>query len=289
MVERDCRPVGRPLGFGRALSYAVILHGGLIAIMMITAGDFLLSQPRRPSSLSIEAVIVDMAAIREQRAEAQRQADLAVRREQQRIRREQELAARQEQERKNQIEQQRKQRDEMARLHAAQKERDRQAALELQRQSDELEKIRQQRIEQELAIERQAQELRDIANRRKAEEAAAEEQRRRDLILAEQQAASDSVEKLGLLDEYIATVAAIVRQNWLRPPSARAGLNCNVRVQQIPGGEVISADIVGGCNGDEATQRSIIAAVHKVGYLPYTGFERVFDKYINFNFVYDGD
>jgi len=278
-----------PLGYARALGYAIILHGGLVAVMMVTAGDFLISQPRRPSSLSIEAVIVDMAAIREQWAEAQRQADLAARREQQRIRREQELAARQERERKEQIAQQRKQREEIVRLRAAQQERDRLAALELQRQQDELDKIRQQRIAQEKAIERQAQELRDLAARRKAAEAAAEQQRRLDLIAAEQLASSEAAEKLSLRDEYILTIAAVVTQNWLRPPSARAGLRCQVHVQQIPGGEVISANIIGGCNGDDSTQRSIIAAVHKVGYLPYSGFERVFDKDINFIFIYDGD
>ena len=279
----------RPLGYGRAFSYALILHGGLLAVMMIAGGDFLINQPRRPPTLSIEAVIVDMASIREQREEAQRQADLAVRREQQQIRRQQELTAQREQERLNQIEQQRKQRDEMARIKAAQKERDRQAALELQRQQDELDKIRQQRIAQEEAIERQSQELRELAERRKADEVAAEEARRRDLILAEQNTASENAAQLGLRDEYIFTIAAVVTQNWLRPPSARAGLRCNVRVQQIPGGEVISAGIAGSCNGDEATQRSIIAAVHKVGYLPYAGFERVFDKDITFIFIYDGD
>lgn len=279
----------RPLGHARALSYAVLLHGGLLAVLMVTAGDFLHSQPRRPSTLSIEAVIVDMGAIREQRAEAQRQADLAARREQQRIRREQELAERQQRERQIQLDQQRKMRQELVRLRNAQKERDRQAALELQRQSDELEKIRLQRIAQEQAIERQAKELRELAARRKAAESAAEEQRRRDLILAEQQAANDSAAKLSLRDEYILTIAAVVTQNWLRPPSTKAGLRCQVHVQQIPGGEVISANVIGACNGDDATRRSIIAAVHKVGYLPYGGFEKVFDKDINFIFIYDGD
>jgi colicin import membrane protein len=278
-----------PLGYSRAFLMAVILHGGLLAVMTITAWEFPTSRPLRPATLSIEAVIVDMAAIREAQAEAQRQADLAVRREQQRIRREQELAARKEQDRLEQIAQQRRQRDELVKLRAAQEERDRLAALELQRQQDELERVRQQRIAQEQAIERQAQELRELAERRKAEEAAAEQQRRLDLIAAEQLAASESAENLSLRDEYILTIAAVVTQNWLRPPSARAGLRCQVNVQQIPGGEVISAAIVGSCNGDDATRRSIIAAVHKVEYLPYNGFERVFDKDLTFIFIYDGD
>jgi len=278
-----------PLGYSRAFFMALVLHGGLLAIMTMTAWEFPTSQPLRPPSLSIEAVIIDMAAIREQQAEARREADIAARREQQRIRREQELAARQERQRQQQIVQQRNKRNELERLRAAQKEKDRQAALDLQRQQDELDKIRLQRIAQEQAIERQAQELRDLAERRKAEDAASEEQRRRDLILAEQQAATESAQNLSLRDEYILTIAAVVTQNWLRPPSARSGLRCDVRVQQIPGGEVISAGIAGRCNADEATQRSIVAAVHKTGYLPYRGFEKVFDKDINFVFIYNED
>jgi colicin import membrane protein len=58
---------------------------------------------------------------------------------------------------------------------------------------------------------------------------------------------------------------------------------------QIPGGEVISAAISGQCNGDEATRRSILAAVERGGALPYRGFEDVFQREIDFIFIYDGD
>ena len=279
----------RPLGYGKALSYAVILHGGLVAIMMITAGDFLLSQPQRPPSLSIEASLVDMSAIREAQAEAQRQAAAAVRREEQVVRRQQELADRQEREKQKQVEQPRAQRQRMIDIKAAQEQKDRDAALKLEQQQAEIEKLQQQRREKDVAIERAAQELRELAERRKAAEAAAEDQRRNDLMLAEANAASESAANLSLRDEYILTIAAVVTQNWLRPPSAREGLRCQVRVQQIPGGEVVNATIVGTCAGDDATKRSIIAAVMKVGYLPYSGFERVFDRSIVFNFVYNGD
>jgi colicin import membrane protein len=62
-----------------------------------------------------------------------------------------------------------------------------------------------------------------------------------------------------------------------------------VRIVQIPGGEVISANIVGGCNADEVTRRSLIAAVERTGTLPYRGFEDVFQREIDFIFSYDGD
>ena len=52
---------------------------------------------------------------------------------------------------------------------------------------------------------------------------------------------------------------------------------------------MISANIVGRCNGDEATRRSILAAVDRTGVLPYRGFEDVFEREIEFIFTYSGD
>jgi colicin import membrane protein len=80
-----------------------------------------------------------------------------------------------------------------------------------------------------------------------------------------------------------------VTQNWLRPPTAQPGLRCTLKIVQIPGGEVISAAIAGKCNGDQATRRSIVAAVERVGRLPYRGFEDAFKREIDFIFIYDGD
>jgi len=87
----------------------------------------------------------------------------------------------------------------------------------------------------------------------------------------------------------VATIAAAVTGNWLRPPTAQAGLRCTVKVVQIPGGEVISSSLAGRCNGDEATRRSILAAVERTGVLPYRGFEDVFSREIEFIFTYSGD
>ena len=90
-------------------------------------------------------------------------------------------------------------------------------------------------------------------------------------------------------DEYVSAIQSLVTQNWLRPPTAQSGLRCKLKIVQIPGGEVISAAIAGACNGDEATRRSIVAAVERAGSLPYRGFEQVFKREIDFIFIYDGD
>jgi len=35
-----------------------------------------------------------------------------------------------------------------------------------------------------------------------------------------------------------AQIVARITRAWIRPPSARAGVECNVTVNQVPGGEV---------------------------------------------------
>ena len=90
-------------------------------------------------------------------------------------------------------------------------------------------------------------------------------------------------------EEYYSAIQSQVTNNWYRPPTARSGLRCRLKIVQIPGGEVISAVIAGRCMADEATRRSIIAAVERAGSLPYRGFEEVFEREIDFIFTYDDD
>ena len=75
-----------------------------------------------------------------------------------------------------------------------------------------------------------------------------------------------------------------VLRNWARPASARAGLDCLVQVRQSATGEVISANVVS-CNGDEATRRSIEAAVYKASPLPLPENAVLFDPNLRFRFI----
>ena len=90
-------------------------------------------------------------------------------------------------------------------------------------------------------------------------------------------------EEAGLLDLYKAMIAQKVRRNWIRPPSAGAGVECTVNISQIPGGEVIDVRIAE-CNADEATRRSIEAAVFKASPLPEPPDPNLFERNIIFIF-----
>lgn len=91
-----------------------------------------------------------------------------------------------------------------------------------------------------------------------------------------------------LVARYAAAIQAAVTQNWNRPESIPPGLRCTVRIVQIPGGDVISANVTSPCNADGAARLSIEQAVLRAAPLPYQGFEKVFSRDITFNFRYDG-
>ena len=91
-----------------------------------------------------------------------------------------------------------------------------------------------------------------------------------------------------LKDEYFAAIQNAITNNWLRPDSAQPGLQCMIRIVQIPGGDVIGVQISSPCNADPQTRTSIEQAVKRASPLPSKGFESVFQRDFNLNFHYDG-
>ena len=88
--------------------------------------------------------------------------------------------------------------------------------------------------------------------------------------------------------EYFAAIQNAVTQNWLRPDNTQPGLRCMLRIVQIPGGDVIGVQVSNPCNADPQTRNSIEQAVKRAAPLPYKGYEKVFQRDLNFNFTYDG-
>ena len=84
-------------------------------------------------------------------------------------------------------------------------------------------------------------------------------------------------EEAAALDEYIRLIVNRIRQNWIPPASARAGIQCTVHVTQIPSGDVVDVR-VGQCNGDEAVVRSIEAAVLRSSPLPRPRISSLFNR-----------
>jgi len=189
----------------------------------------------------------------EQRAEQERQVEQKQRQEQEqkRVQEEQQLRERQEAERKR----------------AADVQRQQQAEAERQRVAE---------------IERKQQE--EAQKRKAAEDARLQSARENDLQkqLADEEGRSQA-ENAGLLNQYIAQIQQRVVRNWNRPPSARTGLECQVKVTQTPSGVVLTVQVTT-CNGDAAVQQSIEAAVLRSSPLPPPPDPRLFERNLVFVF-----
>jgi len=287
----------------KAFSLAVAVHVLMAAMVVLGTMSWKPFKPPMLTGMTIEAVMVDTGAIKQRREEAKQEAERAVAQQVEKDRREKELEARKErQERERQeaeaAEKQRqkdmavKKRQEDLRLQELRKKQERDRKEQAKRQQDELDQIRKKR--EDAARQRRIEEekLKQL-DARKRDQAEAQRQAIDEANMRQQMANEQAEFRAGQLatkgDQYYAAIQSQVTNNWLRPPTARSGLRCTLRIVQIPGGEVISAVIAGTCNADVATRNSLEAAVLRAGTLPYRGFEDVFEREIDFIFTYDDD
>jgi colicin import membrane protein len=179
---------------------------------------------------------------------------------------------------------------------------------EQERQQEEAAAAEQQRAEQQAAAEAAAAaaaaaEARAAAERKAREEAEAQkraaeekqrqadaqEQAQREEDLQRDLAAEEQAKKARAgpaLASWQSQIAAKINRNWLRPPTARPGIECMLNVTQVPGGEVTEVTI-GECNGDQAVRESIEAAVYRASPLPPPPDPALFDRHLRIDFKPD--
>ena len=172
---------------------------------------------------------------------------------------------------RKQAEEEKRQEDaRLERERLAQIEKDREAAKRKEaedrarrerEEEAERERIRQELERQRLAdIEQQRQDNR--LEEERLQRAAQDEIYAADAAELEAQNSSEA-------QVYQALIIQRVRRNWARPATARDDLECVVAVRQVPGGEVVSAQVIKSqCNGNDIVQRSVEAAVRRASPLP---------------------
>ncbi len=284
----------------KALVLALGVHVLMAAMVVLGTMSWKPFKPPTLTGMTIEAVMVDTGALRARREQAQAEAERAVARKVETDRREKELKARNERlerekreadaaEKKRQKDLATRKRQEDLRLQQMRKQQELDRKDLQKKQQDELEQLRRKR--EAATRERMIQEERlKQLDARKQANLEAQRQLQAEADMQRQMAAEFRAGQIATKgDEYYAAIQSQVTNNWLRPPTARSGLRCRLKIVQIPGGEVISAAISGTCNADEATRRSLVAAVERAGTLPYRGFEKVFEREIDFIFTYDDD
>lgn len=98
----------------------------------------------------------------------------------------------------------------------------------------------------------------------------AEEKRRQQEIasaLAEEEALLTAEVSDAVAQSYIAMIVDRIGRNWSRPPSARRGMICELRIQLIPTGEVVSVTVTRS-SGNASFDRSAEQAVRKAERFP---------------------
>ncbi len=298
MIQR--RPNPDLKGGLLALLQALGIHLAFAGLLLVSSWNW---QAFEAPEVAVRVSLVDMGptvaereraereAERRAQLEAEREAEEAARRA---AEREAAERARREAERQAQAQAQREaeqaRQREQARLEreAARQAAEERARQEAQARERELAEIRAQREAAQKAREAEEAALEALAQERLAKEAERREREAAErLRLANEQARADA-RRATLREEYILTIQELIRRNWTRPPTTAPGMTCTLRVVQIPGGEIISSELVSPCNADPATRRSIETAINRVDTLPYRGYESVFEREIEFGFRYDG-
>jgi colicin import membrane protein len=259
-----------------SITLSVLLHAALLGALVY--GWLLFRRPPRPApTLAIEAHVVDARSVRGalQPAPPQPQPEsvgppppTA-----------EELAQR---------EQQRQQEEVVAaeRQRAAEQAAAEAAATEAAKREAE-----QRAAEEHALAERKAREAAE-AKKRAAEEqqqAEAKEQAQREEDLQRDLAAEEQARRARAgpaLASWQSQIAARINRAWLRPPTARPGIECMLNVTQVPGGEVTEVSI-GACNGDPAVRESIEAAVYRASPLPPPPDPALFDRHLRIDFKPD--
>lgn len=284
----------------KALVLALGIHVLMGAMVVLGTMSWKPFKPPTLTGMTIEAVMVDTGAIKKRREQAKAEAARAVARKVETDRREKELKARNERlerekreadaaEKKRQKDLASKKRQEDLRLQKMRKQQEQDRKDLQKKQQDELEQLRRKREAATRERKIQEERLKQLDARKQAN-LEAQRQLQAEADMQRQMAAEFRAGQIATKgDEYYAAIQSQVTNNWFRPPTARSGLRCRLKIIQIPGGEVISAAISGKCNADEATRRSLVAAVERAGSLPYRGFEKVFEREIDFIFTYDED
>lgn len=163
-----------------------------------------------------------------------------------------------------------------ARLAAERERAERQKAAEQQRKAEaaKQEQAAEDRRRQQQEQAQAAKEAKLRADREAKARAEREAELKRALASEEE---GEAVQRSGVVDEYRTLLTQTIERNWIRPPSARAGLECTLDVTQATGGTVIDVK-VGACNGDQAVRESIANAVYRSSPLPAPRDPRAFSR-----------
>ncbi len=161
------------------------------------------------------------------------------------------------------------------------------AALEKKKKADAERAAKEAEQLKKLETERKAKqdEVNKLALQRQMEEES-RKKKEQDEAAAKQKAAADAARRKrveGVVKEWAAKIQSKVQGLWNTPTNFSPGSFCEVRVNLLPGGEIVS-QTVSKCNADEIFKNSVENAVAKASPLPVPSDPAEFDEFRDFNF-----
>lgn len=287
-------PVERASDRWASIVLSVLLHGALV--VAVGYGWWSYKHDRPAPTLAIDATVVDAKAVPglgnlppepqpppppppEPPPQTQPQVEpdgpppptpeeLAKREEEQKQQAEEQAKAKQQEEDQKRLEQERQQETALAEEKAAEEKRAQEKRLAEEQQRQAQEKADAERKAREAAEAKKRAEEKRLEDQRRQAEAQATAQREAELKQSlDQEIRADAARSSGALASWQSQITARIQRAWLKPPSARPGIECVLNVTQVPGGEVTNVRI-GACNGDQAVRESIEAAVYRASPLP---------------------
>jgi colicin import membrane protein len=275
--------------YSGSIFLSIALHGLIAGAFLVMTQISIRHMPSASQPLSVNAVVVDSRVIQAAAASVERQRNLKV---------EQAAAARAAAEARVEEEKQ------AAAVAEARVEESKRVA-DTKRASDKSRSMAEARAEQErhaVAEKRAAAEQRAADEKQAADEKRATDQKRaadsklandqrmkaeRESELKRQMAEEEhvrAVESSPLRDRYEASLRNRITSAWIKPSSARVGIDCLVEVTQVPGGQVTNARVTQ-CNGDAAVRQSIENAVYRASPLPDPPDPALFQRNFAFRFI----
>ena len=276
MVRNGAR---KPIGRTRAAIYAVLVHAVVIGLLLFSfrwrSDNSALRAPEM-----IRAHVVDDTAAR-QAAQKLEEEELAQQKLKQQQQAQQKLEQQKLEQREALREQQLRQQQELALKEKQQQEAQRRAEIAAKLRAAAREQARQAALKKQQALQAAARrKQRAIASLQR--QLAAEQQHRAAAVAA----AAAAAKAQSTIARYMSLIQQKVEQSWLQPPDASKDMKCVVRVNLVPGGYVIQANVVQS-SGDPVFDRSVVNAVYKASPLPLPAGNALFAKFQDFQFEFN--
>ncbi|SDJ69279.1 cell envelope integrity protein TolA [Microbulbifer yueqingensis] len=156
---------------------------------------------------------------------------------------------------------------ELQRQREAKAERERRAALERKKKQEAEKKRKAEAERKRKAAEEKARKEKERKERERKEQLEQERQSAFEEALEEEEELLDAREDAQAVMSVAQAIQQRIESVWSRPPSARNGMLTVVKINFVPTGRVVAANIVEG-SGNAALDRSVLTAIRRVETFP---------------------